>query len=175
VDRYEVKAQLKEINKEIERLQKSTQWLNDLVLIYYQGEDWRPKDEGRKNERWLKMSQNFFLAESPVETFALACHDLPRLPGVPLLLLNVTGKQVGGKDGENWGGDRDTGFLRYALDVKEKDKADSTLLRRFQEATSQKDRLGDVVQFVKDRFGLQALVVLNTDQEKRKISEPKKK
>jgi hypothetical protein len=174
VNRNMVIAQLAQINLEIEKLAKKTEWLNDLVLIYYQGEDWQPpKGKGRDNERWLKMSQNLVFDKSPVETFALACHQLPRLPGVPLLLLNVAGNQAGGKDAENWGGDRDTGFLRYALDVKEMGKPDSALLRGLKKATSQKGRLGDVVELLEKSFGLQPLVSLDPDQKQRLISGPK--
>ena len=121
------------------------------------------------------MSKNFKWRDSPVETFALACHALPRVPGAPLLLLNVTGQKTNKVAGANWGGDPDTGFIRYAMDAAEMGKADPALLRGLQKATSQKDRLGEVVNFVNANLGLQPLVVLNQDQQNRQIGEGKKK
>jgi serine/threonine protein kinase len=178
VNRSMVIAQLAQINIEIQKLAKKTEWLNDLVLIYYQGEDWQPpKGKGRDNERWLKMTQNFVFDKSPVETFALACHDLPRLPGASLLLLNVTGKQkqASSAAGVGWSGDPDMGFVRYDLDVAEAGKSDTALLRGLQEATSQKGRLGEVVDFVNAKLSQQPFVFLNQDQKNRLISVPKKK
>ena len=150
VDKDMVIAQVFEINLRIKKLEEKTKWLNDLVLIYYQGEDWQPQG---KKERWLLMSKNLWNRDLPVEAFALGCHELPRIPGAPLLLLNVTGKQAGKVAGADWGGDPDTGFIRYALDATEVGKAELALLGRLQEATRQKDRLGAVVAFVNAQLG----------------------
>jgi hypothetical protein len=96
------------------------------------------------------------------------------LPGVPLLLLNATGKASAGTGLGGWGGDPDTGFIRYALDVAEAGQPNPALLRGLQEATSQKERLGEVVQFVNSKLGLKALIMLNQEQLNRRIGELKK-
>jgi WD40 repeat protein len=176
VDRSKVEAQLEEINAVIRELHGRTGWLNDVVLIYYQGED--VVLPGKK-ERWLKMSPNFQFPATPPERFALPCHALPRVPGAPLLLLNVAGRPDARAAGPDWGGDRDTGFLRYACaDRREVDTADPALLRLLQEAVRARGRLGEVVQYANALLGKQApqygppLVVLDEAQASRRLSEP---
>jgi WD40 repeat protein len=176
VDRSKVEAQLVEINNEILRLQRVTGWLNDVVLIYYQGEDVVVPE---KRERWLKTSRNFQFPKAPTEAFAIPCHALPRVPGAPLLLLNVAGAPEAHAAGPDWGGDPNTGFLRYACnDPSESRKADPALLNLLQVAIREKGRLGDVVQYVNDLLGRQQpakfspLVVLDQAQASRRINEP---
>src|SRR5207244_12269721 len=111
VDRGKVEAQLVEINNEITRLKRQTGWLNDVVLIYYQGED--VQIPGR-SERWLKTSRNFQFPKAPPQAFAIPCHALPRVPGVELLLLNVPWTPDTRVAGSDWGGDPDAGLLSYA-------------------------------------------------------------
>jgi hypothetical protein len=71
VDRGKVEAQLVEINNEIARLKRQTGWLNDVVLIYYQGEDIVVPG---KRERWLKTSRNLQFPKVPPQVFAIPCH-----------------------------------------------------------------------------------------------------
>jgi hypothetical protein len=168
VDRGKVEGQLVEINNEIRRLQRTTGWLNDLVLIYYQGED---IEIPAKKERWLKTSRNFQFPKTPAPVFAIPCHALPRVPGAQILLLNVAGTADARLAGLDWGGDSHTGFMRYAC----RDRTE--LLGLMQEAIRKKSRLDDVVQYVNDLFARQAqrispVVVLNADQKGRQIGEP---
>ncbi len=177
VDRGKVEAQMVEINNEITRLKQETGWLNDLVLIYYQGED---VEVPAKKERWLKMSRNFQFPKAPVESFAVPCHDLPRVPGSQLLLLNVAGAAETRVAGADWGGDPNTGFLRYAYtDPAAARNPDPLLLGLLQEAIRQKGLLGEVVKYVNERLGQQAtkispLVVLDDDQAGRRIGAPER-
>jgi hypothetical protein len=176
VDRSMVEGQLVEINREIGRLKRQTGWLNDLVLIYYQGEDVVLAGKG---QRWLKTSRNLQFPQTPVEEFAIPCHALPRVPGAPLLLLNVAaapGPRVLGRD---WGGDPATGLLRYACDdPTEACSANPALLGLLQEAIRKKSFLGDVVKSVNEAITRQKkgapsfspLVVLDQDQAGRRIS-----
>jgi hypothetical protein len=180
VDRGKVEAQLVAINNDITRLERETGWLNDVVLIYYQGEDVEVPD---KNERWLKTSPNFLFPKAPPQRFAISCQDLPRVPGVELLLLNVPRRpdeDAGLAKGErDWGGQPDTGFLRFASkDRTEARKADSALLALLQEAVRKKGRLGEVVNYVNDlvkqqptKFG-DPLIFLDEYQSSRRINEP---
>jgi hypothetical protein len=175
VDRGKVEAQLVEINNEITRLKRQTGWLNDVVLIYYQGED---VEIPEKKERWLKTSRNFQFPKVPPQVFAIPCHALPRVPGVELLLLNVSGMPDNRVTGSDWGGDPDAGFLRYACqDPTETHKPDPALLGLLQEAIRKKGRLGDIVNYVDDLLRHQPtkfspLVVLDPYQASRRISEP---
>jgi hypothetical protein len=177
VDRGKVDCQLLEINNAIAQLVRETHWLNDVVLIYYQGED---VEVPAKKERWLKTTRNLQFPAVPAEEFAIPCHGLPRVPGVELLLLNVTAAPGAATAGANWGGDPDTGFLRYAsLDQTEGAAANSGLLSMLREAMGKKGRLGDVVAYINDLLRQQQmkpsqlLVVLDPYQSSRQISEPK--
>jgi WD40 repeat protein len=177
VDRGKVEAQLEEINNQITRLKKDTGWLNDVVLIYYQGED---VEIPEKKERWLKTSLNFRIPKAPLQSFAIPCHALKRVPGAQLLLLNVAAAPDARAAGPEWGGDADTGFMRYACnDPIEVRKADPALLGLLQEAIKNRGRLGDVVSYVdgllpKQPVRFSPFVVLDKDQENRRISEPKR-
>jgi hypothetical protein len=168
VDRSMVEGRLLEINREIVRLKGETGWLNDLVLIYYQGED---VEVPEKRQRWLKTSLNIQFPTTPVEQFAVPCHDLPRLPGSQLLLLNVSGAPGARVAGAEPG----TGFMRYACDDPAAARnPDSALLGLLQEAVGKHGRLGEVAAYVNDRLGRQPLkisplVVLDPDQRSRRV------
>jgi WD40 repeat protein len=173
VDRSKVEAQLVEINREILRLKRDTGWLNDLVLIYYQGED---VEVPSKRERWLKTSANLQFPKVRPERYAIPCHELPRVPGAQLLLLNVSGPPGAGDPGTRWAGDQNVGFLRYACsDPAEVRRPDPSLLSLLQEAVGKKGRLGDVRDYVNELIARQPgkiapLVVLDQDQASRVIS-----
>jgi WD40 repeat protein len=175
VDRGKLEAQLAEINTEILRLRRASGWLNDIVLIYYQGEDFEVPE---KRERWLKTSRNFQFPKAPPTRFAIPCHSLRTVPGAQLLLLNVAGSTATRVAGSDWGGDPDTGFLRYACnDPSEVRKADPALLGFLQEALRKKGRLGEVVQYVNELLrqrpaSISPLIVLDEDEARRWISEP---
>jgi hypothetical protein len=175
VERGQVEGQLVEINNEITRLKQATGWLNDVVLIYYQGED---IEVPARKERWLKTSRNFQLPGVPPQQFAIPCHDLPLVPGAQLLLLNVAEKSAAKVAGRDWGGDPDTGLMRYACrDPIEASKAAPTLLRLLQEAIRQKGQLGEVVRYLNELLGQQQmpfspLYVLDSDQESRRFNVP---
>jgi WD40 repeat protein len=153
VDRSMVEAQLVEINSEIKRLKRETGWLNDVVLIYYQGEDVETPD---KKERWLKTSANFRFPSTPPQEFAIPCHDLPRVPGAQLLLLNVAGPRNPRAVGADWGGDPQTGFMRYACrDRTEAAKPDPALLGLLEEAMRKNGQLGEVFKYLENLLGKQ--------------------
>ncbi len=174
VDRGKVEGQLAEINRTIKDLREKTGWLNDVVLIYYQGEDVAIPE---RNERWLKTSRNYQLPGPPQE-WAIPCHALPRVPGAQLLLLNVAGGQDVRANSSNWGGDPDSGFLRYAsLNRTDVVTADPALLGLLKDAARQNVLLGDMIRAVNDRAGQQPMpisprVVLDQDQAGRRFNEP---
>jgi hypothetical protein len=174
VDRSNIEGQLVEINNEIKRLAEYTGWLNDVVLIYYQGED--VVVPGKK-ERWLKTSRNLQFPTLPPQKFAVPCHDLPRALGAQVLLLNVAGTPDSRPAGPDWGGDPSTGFLRYVChDPVEASSADPTLLGMLEKAIRKKARLGEVVQQVNElllqepkKYG-RLVKHLDEDHEKRQFS-----
>jgi hypothetical protein len=141
IDRASFEAQLVEINNEIRRLKAAEGWLNDVVLIYYQGED---VVNPHTKERWLKTSLNYQYPKAPVERFAIPCHALPRVAGAVLLLLNVPLSPNSLAAGGRWRGDPDIGFLRYASNDP------TALLSLLHEAMIKKSRLGEVVNYVND-------------------------
>jgi WD40 repeat protein len=151
VDRPMVEAQLVEINNKIKRLKRETAWHNDLVVVYYQGED---VIVPRKNERWLKTSPNFRYPKVPVHHFAIPCHALQQLPGTLLLLLNVTGTSNTLATQYDWGIDPDIGFLRYTShDPEELRTANPALLGLLREAIRKRGRLGEAVKYLNDSLG----------------------
>jgi WD40 repeat protein len=176
IDRGKVEAQLVQINNVIKQLQRETGWMNDVVLIYYQGED---VELPEKKERWLKTSRNFQFPEAPVQAFAIPCHALRRVPGAQLLLLNVPWTPAAQVAGADWGGDPDTGFLRYAChDRADVRKANPALLSLLQEAIRKNGRLGEVVQYINKLLGQQParfspLIVLDDHLASRQINEPR--
>ena len=78
---------LDEVDRELRRLGVEAEhpWLNDVVLLYYQGKDWVAAD-GR---RWLHTSRSLKYPERVAQRFAVGVHRLPDTPGVRLILLNV--------------------------------------------------------------------------------------
>jgi hypothetical protein len=170
VEKGMVDAELLEINREITRFEKTTRWLNDVILIYYEGDDVVVPG---KNERWLKTTHNFQFPKDPPQEYAIPCHALPRLPGVQILLLNVKSPSAALAGGREWGGDPDAGFMRYA-DPRPNGpgKAEPALLDLLGRAVLEKGNLGDIVKHVKDALGAQQEnfnVVLDRDQQGRRL------
>jgi hypothetical protein len=172
VERGKVEAQLVEINKEIARLQRETRWLNDVILIYYQG-----GDLVKGGERWLLTSRNLQYPKVDPETYAIPCRSLPRVAGAQLLLLNVLGEPERRAEGPGWGGDPDVGLLRYAWSDVHAAQDANTLLEPLEKALRSRSRMGDVVAFLNDLLSQQPtkpspLVVLDKDHAGRKFSQP---
>ncbi|HEY1859457.1 MAG TPA: hypothetical protein VGG61_03840 [Gemmataceae bacterium] len=173
VERGKVEAQLVEINKEIARIHEQSKWLNDVILVYYQGED-----VVKNGERWLKTSRNLQYPGDEPEKYAIPCRSLPREAGTPLLLLNVVGAPEESAQGPGSGGDPEVGLLRYAWnDVREPQNA-ALLLQLLEKALREKSRLGDVASYLNDLIGQQprkliSFVVLGPDQADRKVSAPR--
>lgn len=100
----------------------------------------------KNGDRYLLMSRNRDNPTSPVEKFALALNDLPRIPGVQVLLLSVEeDNRAKGAAAVEWRGERSTCFLRYAWqDPAEPLKAKPRFLDFFEDAVRQGGRLGEV-------------------------------
>jgi WD40 repeat protein len=173
VRREKVLTQLSAIAREIKTLQDQDHWLNDVVLIYYQGQDAVVPE---RKERWLKTSINVNWPDLPLEKYAIGCHELPRIPGALLLLLNVPDVPKTGVVEAGWGGDADIGFLRYACsDPAEVRKANPGLLSLLEDAFRKKDLLGNVVNHIStllagDPKKFTAEVRLDEDQRRRRMS-----
>jgi hypothetical protein len=175
VSRGDVDAQLERINDEIKRSQQGREPLNDVVLIYYQGED--VVVPGTK-ERWLKTSQNFKHVHTPVQEEGISCQALLREAGAQLLMVNVAGAYDPRLAGPDWGGDTAMGFMRYAYpDATGASDPNPPLLGMLSEATRRRSRLGEVVDYVNGVFvrqltTLRPLTILDDDQKSRRISDP---
>lgn len=85
---------LDEVNREVTRLSSGggDKWLNDMVLVYYQGKDWTGPD-GR---RWLHTSRSLRYPDTVADRFAMRFEGLQSTPGVRLTVVNVAnpGKPV---------------------------------------------------------------------------------
>jgi hypothetical protein len=175
VVRGDILAKLVEIRDLIAQLNRKTKRLNDVVLVYYQGED---VVVPQTQERWLKTSRKCpnlnYLSD-----VAVSCRELPRLPGAPLLLLNVPA-ETGIKVARSGVGDPEPGVVRYAFaDTTESTSADPTVLASLRAALRNRSRLGEVVEYLNDLLArqskkFQAEVNLDQELQKREFSEPKR-
>jgi hypothetical protein len=120
-----------------------------VILIYYQGED-----VVKVGQRWLKTHSNFQYRDAPLESYGIPCRTLQCVAGAQLLLLNVSGAPSERAAGPGWGGDPDTGLLRYASAPGTPDKS-SVVLDRLQEAMREKALLGDVAALVVELLNAQ--------------------
>ncbi len=147
VDRGKVEAQLEAINKEIDRLRRETKVLNDVVLIYYQGQD-----KLINGELWLKTSLNLQYPDVDVEAYAIPCHSLPRAAGAELLMLNVVGAPTGQVQGGPGNGvDPDTGLIHFHYAQRPGDaKNQAKITEEFQKALQMKRLWADVVTLVSE-------------------------
>jgi WD40 repeat protein len=115
VQKEAVIGQLGEIEKQIAVLQEQTKRMNDVVFIYYQGGE----AEDKRGKRYLKTSLNEKFPNLPLEKTALPYDDLPRMPGVQLMVLNVSRPTSQGgatvKDDAWRPSDSHLGLMRYVM------------------------------------------------------------
>jgi WD40 repeat protein len=113
VQKEAVIGQLGEIEKQIAVLQEQTKKMNDVVFIYYQGGE----AEDKRGKRYLKTTLNEKFPTLPLEKTALAYDDLPRMPGVQLMVLNVSRPSPGAAEkDEGWRPpDAHLAWMRYVM------------------------------------------------------------
>ncbi len=145
VERGKVEAQLVEINKAITRLHRDPKAGNDVILIYYQGEDVM-----KNGERWLKTSLNLQYPGVSPETYAIPCRALPRVAGAQLLLLNVVGAAETRVEVPGGGGGSDMGLFRYAHANAKDSQSSEVVLQQFQKAMQEYQLLGTIAAKVND-------------------------
>jgi hypothetical protein len=148
VSRGEFDLQLEEVKKQIATLRGQTGWVNDVVLVYYQGEDW----VGPGGQRWLLTSRNLQLPDAPPEAFAIPLRQMPPTPGICLLMLNL--RQRPGQprwEGPDAGAALGVALLRFAWSNPALLGADPVLLRLVQEAPESQGSVGAVADVVKKR------------------------
>ncbi len=80
-------GQLYKIKDEIQEQQRTTQWVNDVIFLYYQG-----SMVYKGNTCYLETKLNRRRPYAPVEEYAIDCRKLPTLPGMELVLLNLSEK-----------------------------------------------------------------------------------
>jgi hypothetical protein len=152
VDRKEVEAQFVQINTEIEKLVKEKRWLNDLIVVYYQGSD----VVSVRKDRYLLTHLNLIPENrnKPVEKYAVSCRDLPRLPGVQLMVLNVAQqKERGGDIKFGTGGDPFAGYLRFVCGNPEETRSSSPpLLALLEKVIRTREKVGEVADGVVEEF-----------------------
>jgi WD40 repeat protein len=160
VERGNVVGELLEINNAIKHLKKSSGWLNDVVLIYYQG----AAASDVQHNLWLMTSHNTRWPKDPPEETAINYRALPKVPGTELLVLSVTGKP------------EPVPGIQYAKPAPPPPGAvDPALLAKFGEAVRKKGNLGDAVKYIAASFAGQAgtfAAALDDYQADRRFHEP---
>jgi WD40 repeat protein len=116
-------------------------WVNDVVLVYYQGKDW-VDPHGR---RWLHTSRSLKFPEADWTKYAVDAGELPESAGVRLLLLSV---EQGGA-GTAAAGDGKVQMVRYAWADP---AARPQMLSLFGQALAARVTVGDVVQVMAGEF-----------------------
>ena len=98
---------------------------------------------------------------------------LRQVPGAQVLLLNVPWTPDAQVAGADWGGDPDTGFLRYAChDRADVRNANPALLSLLQEAIGKHGRLGEVVKYINELLGQQPVKVQSAHSPSRPLGQP---
>lgn len=118
------------------------EWVNDVVLVYYQGQDWIDERDGR---RWLHSSRSIQYPKAVWRDHGIPVDRLPESAGVTLLLLSVVSADRVTMQAEPTG----VPMLRYAW----KDaSAPARLLPLFGQALAARLRLGDVASATRAEF-----------------------
>ncbi|HVK12978.1 MAG TPA: hypothetical protein VM597_29765 [Gemmataceae bacterium] len=137
---------LDEVGRELKRMSSGgpDRWLNDVVLVYYQGRDW----VGPDGRRWLHTSRSLRYSERAAARFAVRVDGLPATPGVRLVLLNVADPEpvqsgVGDKLAAG------PPLLRYGWKV---DASTNRLFPLLEKAVASQQTLGGVVDQVRSRL-----------------------
>lgn len=144
VDDGKVAWVLDEVGRELKRLgtAKPGGWLNDVILLYYQGSDWVDAD-GR---RWLHTSRSRRYAKSAASRFAIRVDGLPTTPGVRLVVLNVVEPSKEKPDAEPDAIAGGPPLIRYAFRTP---AATADLLPAMQAAAAENRTLGGFADGVK--------------------------
>ncbi len=87
VDQSDVVGLVKEVEREIRDTtgRKGEEWVNDVVLLYYQGRDLMGKDD----RRLLHTTRSLVYDDAAAATFMFRVDDLSPAPGVQFAMLNV--------------------------------------------------------------------------------------
>jgi hypothetical protein len=147
VDRSDIVGLLRKVEREIRQTvaRDGEAWVNDVVLVYYQGRDLRGKD----NVRRLHTTRSLVYAAGAADRFAVRVDELPPTPGVRLVVLNVVNpdkEQTAQLDGVLI----DPLLLRYPW----KNPAGTTLfLTTLEGAVSQQSTVGGVLDRVRELVG----------------------
>jgi hypothetical protein len=135
----DLNALLLSVKTDIERRTKrpGEEWVNDVVVVYYQGRDWVDQDN-----RWLLHTATTLggAAGKNPGAYAIRLDDLPHIPGMPVAVVNVAGPDEPGRRLTV-----DLPFLRYAW---KESAATGRLLPLLTNAVRRERTLGGVADFV---------------------------
>jgi WD40 repeat protein len=104
-----IRYQLGVIASEIKKLQQTSEWVNDVIVLYYQGRLVYANDTCYLETKFNKTDDR-----APVEKYALDCRELPTLPGVQLLMLNAPERGAKSAGDRSPVSDPLTGVISYA-------------------------------------------------------------
>jgi hypothetical protein len=145
VNRSDIVGLMREVEKEVRRAgaREGTGWVNDVVLVYYQG-----RDLVVDGHRMLHTTHSL-APKAPVATLAIRVENLPATPGVRVILLNVHNPApLPAADALAMG----PALLRYPW---QEPHAMNQLFGLFQRAIAERATLGGVIDRVRD--GVEAL------------------
>ena len=148
VDDGRVAWALDEVDRRLKRdgSGKPGTWLNDVVLLYYQGQDWI----GADGRHWLHTSRSMKYPKAAAGRFAVDVGGLPDTPGVRLVLLNVIDPNSSDGSVSEEHGPTGPPLLRY---VWKENGASRKLLDYLALATSVEATLSGVMNDLRDRAG----------------------
>ena len=136
----DLNALLNAARTDIERRSKRAgeEWVNDVIVVYYQGEDWLDQSS---NRRLLHSATTLSgAAGKNMAEYAIRIDNLPQVPGLPVALVNVVGDEE-----QTLSLAVDIPYLRYAWKTGE---ATGELLTQLASAVKAERTIGKVVAFV---------------------------
>jgi WD40 repeat protein len=138
----QIRGQIFAIEQSIRQSRNSQHWVNDVILIYYQG----AMETDAKGNRYLLTRKSQRYRNLPLNETALSLESLPRVPGVQLLLLNVT--QKNGLDAKKLDAENAGLVAWIGLGEKQIGDVNPTFIALLGEAVSaaKTGRLGDVLE-----------------------------
>lgn len=144
-----IRYQLGVITSEIKKLQQSSEWANDVIVLYYQGRVVYANDTC-----YLETKLNRTDERAPVEKYGLDCRELPTLPGVQLLMLNAPERGAKTAGERSPVSDPVTGVISYANLKEPLDTPAPRFLSLMEEAAkdSKGGRLSEVLDNLKKRL-----------------------
>jgi hypothetical protein len=159
VERSDIVGLIREVEREVRQagLREGTGWVNDVVLVYYQGRDLIGTDGRRRLHTTVSLSP----AAGEDEGAAILVEDLPATPGVRVVLLNVHSPGAPQPTADAVASAAGPALLRYPW---QNPAAMAQLFGLFERAITERATFGGVIDQVRDRVGTMPAAAEPTDR-----------